>query len=137
MNTFDELFDEFFNEKNENNKDKKKPKSRKDDFGDELSSLMNTLANFRQITDADEQNEIDTEYGEPDKIEYFEEEGLFFKRSIWEVEDGEVVKLEVSDQPFQVEELKTLEELLQDALETENYELAAEIREEKNKNKKN
>ena len=46
-------------------------------------------------------------------------------------------KLEVSDQPFQVEELKTLEELLQDALETENYELAAEIRDEMNKNKKN
>lgn len=139
MNTFDELFDEFFNEKNEKGKDKKKrkPKSKHEDFGDELSSLMNTLSNFRQITDSDEQYEIENEFGDPHKIEFFEEEGLFFKRSIWEVEDGEVVKLEVSDQPFQVEELKTLEELLQDALETENYELAAEIRDEMNKNKKN
>lgn len=138
MNTFDELFDEFFNEKNENGKDKKKqkPNSKKDDFGDELSSLMNTLANFRQITDADEQNEIENDFGDPNKIEYFEEEGLFFKRSVWEVEDGEVVKLEVSDQPFDDEEPKSLEELLQDALDSENYELAAEIRDEMNKNKK-
>lgn len=139
MNTFDELFDEFFNEKNENGKDKKKrkPNSKKDDFGDELSSLMNTLANFRQITDADEQHEIENDFGDPNKIEYFEEEGLFFKRSVWEVEDGEVVKLEVSDQPFDDEEPKSLEELLQDALDSENYELAAEIRDEMNKNKKN
>lgn len=136
MKTFDELFDEFFNEKNEN-KNKRKRETPKDKFGDELNSLMNTLANFRQITDADEQHEIENDFGDPNKIEYFEEEGLFFKRSIWEVEDGEVVKLEVSDQPFDDEEPKSLEELLQDALDSENYELAAEIRDEMNKNKKN
>ena len=138
MNTFDELFDDFFNKKNENNKDnkKRKPKTKNEEFGDELSSLMNTLSNFRQITDADEKHEIENDFGDPHKIEFFEEEGLFFKRSVWVVEDGEVVKLEVSDQPFQVEELKTLEELLQDALDTENYELAAEIWDEMNKYKK-
>ena len=76
-------------------------------------------------------------YGPADKVEFFTEDDLFFKRSTWVVEDGEIVKLEVSDAPFQEEEIKTLEELLQDALESENYELAAEIRDEMNKNKKN
>lgn len=138
MRTFDELFDEFFNEKNEKNSGKKKSKKPKEeDFGDELTNLMNTLSNFRQITDEDEQFEIDNNFGEPNKIEYFQEEELYFKRSVWIVDDGEIVKLEVSDQPFNTEEPKSLEELLQDALDSENYELAAEIRDEMNKNKKN
>ena len=53
----------------------------------------------------------------------------------------DIVKLEVSDSPFDEtptkKETKSLEELLQEALETENYEKAAEIRDEINKNKKN
>lgn len=133
MKTFDELFDEFFNEDNEN----KKPKDGKRDFDDELSNLMNTLSKFKQITDTDEQYEIDNEFGEPNNIEFFQEDDLYFKRSTWEVEDGEIVKLEVSDVPFDTIEPKSLEELLQVALDEENYELAAELRDEINKNKKN
>jgi len=133
MKTFDELFEEFFNDKNQNKK--KKPK--KNGLSDELINLINVLSNSKQITDEDEQFQIDNEYGKPDKIELFQEDDLYFKRSIWDVEDGQIVKLEVSDQPFDIEDPKSLEELLQDALETENYELAAEIRDEMNKNKKN
>jgi len=137
MKTFDELFDEFFNENDKGKKRGRKPKTKNDEFGDELKNLMNTLSNFKQITDADEQFEIDNEFGEPDRVEFFRDEDLYFKRSVWVVEDSEVVKLEVSDQPFDIEEPKSLEELLQDALDSENYELAAEIRDEMNKNKKN
>ena len=136
MKTFDELYDEFFggDKPKKSRRSKKTPDTGK--LGDEMRKMIESLSSFRQITDADEQFEIDNEYGPADRVEYFTEDELFFKRSTWSVEDGEIVKLEVSDVPFE-EDSKTLEELLQDALESENYELAAEIRDEMNKNKKN
>jgi excinuclease UvrABC helicase subunit UvrB len=137
MKTFDELYDEFFG----GDKPKKSKKTNKDlnskNLSEEMLKMIESLSKFREITNPDEQFEIDNEYGPADKVEFFTEDDLFFKRSTWVVEDGEIVKLEVSDAPFQEEEIKTLEELLQDALESENYELAAEIRDEMNKNKKN
>ena len=137
MKTFDELYDEFFggDKPKKSRRSKKKPDTGK--LGEEMKRMIESLSKFRQITDADEQFEIDNEYGPADKVEFFTEDDLFFKRSTWVVEDGEIVKLEVSDTPFDVEEPKSLEELLQEALEVENYELAAEIRDEMNKNKKN
>jgi len=137
MKTFDELYDEFFG----GDKPKKSKKTNKDlnskNLSEEMLKMIESLSKFKEITNPDEQFEIDNEYGPADKVEFFTEDDLFFKRSTWVVEDGEIVKLEVSDAPFQEEEIKTLEELLQDALESENYELAAEIRDEMNKNKKN
>jgi hypothetical protein len=136
MKTFDELYDEFFggDKPKKSRRSKQKPDTGK--LGEEMKRMIESLSKFRQITDADEQFEIDNEYGPADKVEFFTEDDLFFKRSTWVVEDGEIVKLEVSDTPFDVEEPKSLEELLQEALEVENYELAAEIRDEMNKNKK-
>ena len=137
MKAFDELYDEFFGgdkpKKSRRNKKESKPKR----FGDDIGKMIESLSSFRQITNPEEQYQIDNEYGPADKVEYFTEDDLFFKRSTWVVEDGEIVKLEVSDVPFDEEEAKSLEELLQEALDSENYELAAEIRDEMNKNKKN
>lgn len=133
MSTFDELYDEFFGKR----KKSKKNKIQKEMFGDELKKLIETLSKAKQITDESEQYEIDNEFGEPNKIEYFNEDDLFFKRSIWVVNDGEIVKLEVSDQPFKEEYVKSLEETLQEALDVENYELAAEIRDKMNQKEKN
>ena len=135
MKTFDELFEEFFNKKN-SDKYKKIEKTKKEGFSDELSKLINVLSNARQITDDEEKFKIETEFGEPDRVEYYNEDELYFKKSIWEVEDGEIVKLEVSDEPFNLENPKSLEELLEEALEEENYEKAAEIRDEIKKLKK-
>lgn len=139
MKTFDDLFEEFFENNKNKSKRKGRPKKKEDEkskFGDEISNLINTLSNFKQITDKDEQNLIDNDLGEPDKIEFFEEEELFFKRSIWHSDNGEYVKLEVSDLPFEEISTKTLEELLQEALYDENYEKAAKIRDEITKLKK-
>ncbi len=140
MKTFDELFEEFFNKKNSDEskkKNKKEEKPKNEGFSDELSKLIKVLSNARQITDDDEKFKIDTEYGEPTRVEYYHEDELYFKKSIWEVEDGEIVKLEVSDMPFELEDPKSLEELLEEAIQAEEYEKAAELRDEINKNKKN
>lgn len=135
MSTFDELFDEFFNDKNKPKKRGRKKKSFKDEINDELSNLINVISNAKQITDKEEQYMIDNEYGEPSKIEYYNDDELYFKKSTWIMEDGEIVKLEVSDVPFDIENSKSLEELLQEAINAEDFEKAAEIRDEINKNK--
>jgi len=120
MKTFDELFDEFFNKKN-SEQPKKKSKPSKEDFSDELSKLIKILSSARQIDNEDEKFKIDNEYGDPSRVEYFNEDELYFKKSIWEVEDGEIVKLEVSDAPFDEDEHKSLEELLEEAIAAEEY----------------
>ena len=129
METFDELFDSFFNN------DEKKPKRRgagrhrkEDSYDEKAKKIIESLQNFSEITDVDRQHQIDNELGEPHEINLFEADGLYFKRSIWNIDEGDIVKLEVSDVPF--EEKKSLEELLSEALEDENYEKAAEIRDE-------
>ena len=140
METFDELFNSFFNNKGK----KTKPKSRRKDIDKGIKNIIDALSNFKEINKDNTENEyedLDVEMGEPTKVQYFQNDGLYFKRSIWHVEHngqiGELVKLEVSDTPFEdYDSNKTLEECLQDALDEENYEKAAEIRDKINKLKK-
>ena len=132
METFDELFDDFFN--NNEKKAKKRGRPRKESYNEKAKKIIESLQNFSEITDVDRQHQIDNELGEPHEINLFKADGLYFKRSIWNTEDGDIVKLEVSDVPF--EEKKSLEELLSEALEVENYEKAAEIRDEIKKTEK-
>jgi hypothetical protein len=133
METFDELFDAFFN--NNDKKAKKRGRPRKEvnynNYEEKAKKIIDSLQNFSEITDVDKQNQIENELGEPHEINLFQSEGLYFKRSIWNTEDGDLVKLEVSDVPF--EEKRSLQELLDIALEEEEYEKAAEIRDEMNK----
>lgn len=133
METFDELFDSFFNNNNEK-KGKKRGRPKKESYDEKAKKIIDSLQNFSEITDVDKQNQIDNELGEPHEINLFKSDGLYFKRSIWYTEDGDIVKLEVSDEPFA--EKKSLEELLSQALEEENYEKAAEIRDEIKKTEK-
>ncbi len=132
METFDELFDDFFKK---NKKTRKKRKAKEESSDDKINKLIETLGGFKEITDKEKQDEIDNDLGKPNEIHIFKSDGMYFKRSVWHVEEGDLVKLEVSDEPF--DENETLEELLQKALEEENYERAAEIRDEIEKNKKN
>jgi protein-arginine kinase activator protein McsA len=128
METFDELFDSFFNDNN-NKKVKKRGRPKKEQSNDEkIKKIIDNLKNFSEITDVDKQYDIDNNLGDADDVYLYQEDDLYFKRSTWNVDGGDIVKLEISDIPF--EDNKTLEELLDEALTNENYELAAEIRDE-------
>jgi hypothetical protein len=133
METFDELFDAFFNNNDKKSKKRGRPRKEKnyDSYEEKAKKIIDSLQNFSEITDVDKQHQIDNELGEPHEIHLFHSDGLYFKRSIWNTEDGDLVKLEVSEEPF--EEKKSLEELLVIALEEEEYEKAAEIRDEMKK----
>lgn len=129
METFDELFDAFFNNNDKKPKRRGRPRKVKEDsFEMKAKKIIDSLSTMTEITDIEKQFQIDNELGNPHEINLFEADGLYFKRSIWNTEDGDLVKLEVSDIPF--EEDKSLEELLLIALEEEEYEKAAEIRDE-------
>ena len=138
METFDELFDSFFNSGKKKIRKGRGNKLKNDDVNERVKNIIDSLSNFQEITDKNVEEELDIEMGEPNQVQYFEDGGMYFKRSIWEIKDkGELIKLEVSDLPFEESiPKKSLEELLVDAIEEENYEKAAEIRDEIKKMKK-
>jgi hypothetical protein len=85
--------------------------------------------------------------GEPDKLENYEENGVYFQKQTWNTKHGQVIKTILSDVPFNKEksrkrEIKIpLEVQLESAVSEENYELAAKLRDrisrrDKNKTKK-
>ena len=69
MDSFDDLFNEFFN----NEKTKKGRRKKKDDESkiDSIEKLISSLSKATEITNSDEQFDIDNNYGEPDDVEYF------------------------------------------------------------------
>lgn len=131
--SFDDLFNEFFGR-------------RKNNFDDELAKrieeerkIFDSLTNFIQSNQGENLEKMfDQNLGEPDEIENFQDGDLFFERQIWNTPTGRIMKLLVSDDPSQfikqtqkvnkkVDE-KTLEIQLQEAVEAEDFEKAAKIR---------
>jgi hypothetical protein len=92
--------------------------------GEEGSSFMGDMSAFGD--DFSKLNEL----GEPDSIEEFEEGGVNFIKKTWKTEHGEYVMVEtVMDEMGNIfTGSMTLEEKLEEALENEEYEKAAELR---------
>lgn len=138
--TFNELFDEFFNRSSIKN------------INDQISGIINDMredtkrisdiiANLKDMSSMDEiiEEQLDKSLGKPDKTEFYSENGLFYEKRIWHTPNGDMVKLIVSDDPSLLtppQESKSLETKLEEALETEDYEKAALIRDEIKKSKK-
>lgn len=119
--TFDDLFDEFL----------EGPR----DIEDEAKRLIEMLVNAEEIVrdiDSDLEGEMDTKLGPPDSIEHYEDEGLFFEERVWNLSHGRLIKVMVVDDPSKLPNYvapeKPLDEQLKEALEAENFEKAAEIR---------
>jgi hypothetical protein len=114
--SFDDLFNEFF----------------KNDVSNETNKKMEKL--IKALTtpfDIESRKNIEETLGVPDEIESFEDNGLFIRKQIWHTEKGDVIKMVVSDIPFESEPKKlSLEEQLEKALEKEDYETAAKLRDE-------
>lgn len=136
--SFDELFDEFFN-----------PRSKIDGFKNnginhDFFENMLTSSNVIKFSN-DEGEEIVNKLGEPDEIYYYSDDGKYIEERIWHTEKGDFVRKLVTDDPkifgennfftnpFQIKtetqkSEKPLEVQLEEALEKEDYEKAAEIR---------
>ncbi len=128
--TFNELFDDFFKKNNINPNDKLS-ETLKDE--DEAERMIKMLSNFKDITSIDDniEAEMDKSLGKPDKIEFYEEGGLFYEKRIWHTPNGDLIKLIISDDPTLINMPKfekPLQEQLDEAVAEENYEKAAAIR---------
>lgn len=122
---FDELFEKYFNN----------GKNKASSF-DELFNEMFFDLNKTHLLN-EKFKEGDSDLGPPDKVlEITDENGTSFTKTIWNTPLGYIVKVESSE--YKGNDI-TLEEKLKVAIETENYEEAAKIRDEikKLKNEKN
>lgn len=159
---FDKFFNRFFGKKKEEPKQEPKQETPKrnpisddldflrqsimskespSDRERDLENLLKALSTIKSLGD-NPTEDIDDALGKPDRIDYHEEDGLYFKKSVWNVSGGEMVKMVISDIPFnkdgsqEVKVEKSLKERLEDALKKEDYETAASLRDELNKTEK-
>lgn len=118
---FDELFENYFNRR----------KKRTVSF-DELFDEMLTNLNASHLLNKKYQKD-ESELGPPDKVLNITENGTSFTKSIWNTPSGYIVKVELANNNNKD---ISLEDKLKMAIETENYEEAAKLRDEIKKVKK-
>lgn len=151
MSEFDDLFDAFFNRNNKDRKNKKDNQEKKDNdsnshLNEAKSRMMDILKNITNLNINDDvEKQIDNDLGEPDSVQFYTENGLYFEKRIWITENGHLVKLLVSETPFENSspksekkqvEPKTLQEQLEIAVKDEDYIKAAALRDLINPKKK-
>jgi hypothetical protein len=128
--SFDDLFNQFFGGK----RNKKKTDGDPLDFhkakDENIKKLIEMISNMEEITNPETAGQIDEQLGEADRVEYYEEDGMYFEKKTWKVFGGEMVKVLMSDEPFNKKEepTLTLKEQLDEAVKNENYEIAAKLR---------
>ena len=136
--SFNDLFNDFFNRK------KKKDDDKLDNqINESAQKMLDILENIENKFDISEEieNKIDNDLGKPDSVERYIDKGMYFEKRIWRTENGELIKLLVSDRPFfdsltpPIPE-KPLQQQLDEALAIEDFEEAARLRDLINPKKK-
>jgi hypothetical protein len=144
--SFDDLFNQFFGGKRNKKNSDDKPTDFNKAKNENIKKMIDMISNMEEVTGSHIAGQIDDGLGEPNQVEYYEEDGMYFEKKTWKVFGGEMVKVIMSDEPFNeyAEENKesqlTLQEQLEDAVKNENYEMAAKlmglIKKEEKKQKK-
>ncbi len=145
--TFNDLFNEFI-------KNRKTNPSQDifDILKNEAKSILEKLESGEELSnheiDEETEKEFDMSLGEPDSIEYYDDGELYYERRTWHTKKGDLVKLIVSDVPLvketptpkkrktSKEKIEDLERQLNEAVENEDFEKAAVLRDKINKNVK-
>jgi hypothetical protein len=141
-NNFDDFFNEFFGENKKNDKDENNNDEKVDQTNqDTVEQFINMINKFDNDSKQSLGEFLDKELGEPDKIEFFDDEDFFFEKRIWYTPHGKIVKIRMIEPPETPEEfynhnlLGSLESELETAIQEENFEEAARIRDLINKRK--
>jgi excinuclease UvrABC helicase subunit UvrB len=132
--TFDDLFNDFFNRK----------RNDLTSVNEELRKIISSLMTHKRVENEMLGEAIQSELGKPDEIIEHIEDGMIFKKFIWNTPQGKFVKIVVSDVEEEKQEKvferkkhsKSLEQRLKEAVEAEDYELAIQLRDEIKKNRK-
>jgi len=134
FDNFDNIFGSFFNENNDkNNGDEKK-------FSDFLKNMMrDSFMDKKKLEDS-----IDDNLGNPSKIESYNEGSLFFEVKTWDTPNGKVIQTFVTEDSSlghlnqltskenkkEKKDIALITRNLEKAVREENYELAAQLRDE-------
>lgn len=128
MSDFDDLFNDFLNPEEPNNNDN-------EPLNDEAQKIIDMINSFKNNPESMDLDKIDEELedtlGEPDSIQYEQTDDFYIERRIWYKETGVIIKTLMSETPFDepiIEEELSLSEQLDKAVASEDYELAASIR---------
>ena len=143
IENFDDLFDKFFDGQSKKSTNKKfedllndfTNNSKLDDFG-KIKDLTNKLNSFDEL-DGLVNNPFEKELGEPDETTTYTEGGHTFEKKIWNLEHGQMVKVNIILTPLdsgiltkggiKVSDM-VLEEQIELAISEERYEDAAYFR---------
>jgi hypothetical protein len=97
----------------------------------EINNFLNEINNSVDMQKFFE-NYLNNDLGEPDQIEDLNENGFIFKKYVWNTPSGKIIKIVLDENQDILEKKenkeKTLEELLQEAVDVEDYETAIKIR---------
>lgn len=133
-NLFDDLFNRFFGRKKPKEEvQPETPPENEVEKKEEIKEFIEMIKNMEPIDDDNMGMHLDEELGEPDLVEYYTEDEFYFEKKTWFKFGGELVKIISSSEPLNPDDAKSLEELLDIALSHENYEEAARLRDEINK----
>ena len=137
MKTFDELFDGFFGKYRKSKKNK--TVNPDEPANDDVKKIIDILSEFNGEEDitSEEEQLFDDALGKPDKIEFYNEDDLFFEKRMWYTDKGTLVKLIIMDDPLFKTAIieKPLTEQLNEAIENEDFEKAAKLRDKINQKK--
>jgi hypothetical protein len=140
MENFDDLFNDFFNNGSPKRKRKKtSDSSKKEESPDNLNGirdLMDLLSNLDSSVDLEEK------LGPPTSVSRFiDKDGVEFEEKKWDTKDGVVtrthmVSYETPESEYyrqhNSDDVATIKKQLKKAIDNENYELAAKLRDQLN-----
>ena len=125
MENFDDLFNKFLGKDDKNNEFLNSEAKRIIDMIDSFKTINSTGAyTGEELSKLDD--ELDDKLGKPDEIEYSSDGEMYFEKRMWYKPLGVIIKTLVSDEPLEPE--LPLEQQLENAVNVENYELAAILR---------
>ena len=136
MDKFDDLFNNFFNGKGNNKPNKINDildGLRKSMTEKEAKKLIEIIKGISEESenDTDEglNKRIENKLGEPHEIEHSFDGDMYFEKRMWYTEGGVIIKTLMSSEPFDDEDNNvSLEEQMAEAVENEDYILAAELK---------
>lgn len=104
---------------------------------EDLDEIFGDLfGNINKFKDIKKGMISDSDLGEPTERIIFDEDGYIFEKKIWKLKDRTIVRVEMISTPMDVyinptkRKISFLEKRLEKAVESENYELAAKVRDE-------
>ena len=139
MGKFDDLFNSFFGKNEDENDDEN---NQDNELSDRAKKIIDMIDSFKNINSNGRYSgedlekldgELDNKLGNPDKVVHSKDGDMYIEKRMWFKDHGVIIKTVISDEPFKDQEVEpelSLDEQLVNAVDEEDYELAATLRDQ-------